>query len=132
MTGQIQVAPRVGVTRSLAVPTAIATACLLMWAIMHPANAENVATVLGVALKPVEISIDNFTFTPPEVTITSGTTVKWVNHDDIPHAVAEKSIAFRSPPLDTGEGFSHVFETAGEVQYFCSLHPHMVGRIIVK
>ena len=35
------------------------------------------------------ITIDNFTFTPPELTVAVGTTVKWVNHDDIPHLVGQ-------------------------------------------
>ncbi len=36
------------------------------------------------------VTIDNFTFTPPELTVAVGTTVKWVNHDDIPHLVVNK------------------------------------------
>lgn len=75
-----------------------------------------------------EISIDNFTFCPAEV----GTVVKWVNRDDIPHTVVEKSLAFRSKALDTDDTFTHRFYDVGEVDYFCSLHPHMTGRIIVK
>ena len=80
----------------------------------------------------VEISIDNFTFTPAEVTVAPGTTIHWVNHDDIPHAVAEKSLAFKSQALDTDEAFSQVLASAGTVDYYCTLHPHMTGRIVVK
>lgn len=82
--------------------------------------------------KTVEIHIDNFAFTPAEVTIAPGTTVKWVNRDDIPHTVVEKAIAFKSKPMDTDDSYTHTFETAGDVDYFCSLHPHMTGKIIVK
>src|SRR5262245_37298510 len=53
--------------------------------------------------KTVEIAISNFTFTPNEVTIAPGTTVKWVNHDDIPHLVAEKALEFKSQALDTND-----------------------------
>jgi len=80
----------------------------------------------------VEISIDNFTFAPAEVTIAVGTVVKWVNRDDIPHTVVEKSLSFRSKALDTDDTFTHQFNDVGEVGYFCSLHPHMTGKIIVK
>jgi plastocyanin len=61
-----------------------------------------------------------------------GTTVKFVNHDDIPHTVVEKKLSFRSKALDTDDAYSYTFATAGSFDYFCSLHPHMVGKIIVK
>jgi plastocyanin len=79
-----------------------------------------------------EITIDNFTFTPKELTIAVGTTVKWVNHDDIPHTVVEKKTSFRSKALDTDDSYSFTFASAGEFDYFCGLHPHMVGKVIVK
>jgi plastocyanin len=78
------------------------------------------------------VTIDNFTFTPPELTVAVGTTVKWVNHDDIPHVVVNKDKAFRSKALDTDDSFSYTFASAGTFDYFCALHPHMVGKVIVK
>ena len=78
------------------------------------------------------ITIDNFTFTPPELTVVVGTTVKWVNHDDIPHLVVNKDKAFRSKALDTDDSYSFTFTSAGTFDYFCGLHPHMVGKVIVK
>ena len=79
-----------------------------------------------------EITIDNFTFTPKELTVAVGTTVKWVNHDDIPHTIVEKKTSFRSKALDTDDSYSFTFTSAGTFDYFCGLHPHMVGQIIVK
>jgi plastocyanin len=78
------------------------------------------------------ITIDNFTFAPPELTVAAGTTVKWVNHDDIPHTVVNKDKVFRSKALDTDDSFSFTFASAGTFEYFCGLHPHMVGKVIVK
>jgi amicyanin len=78
------------------------------------------------------VTIDNFTFTAPELTVAVGTTVKWVNHDDIPHNVVDKNKAFRSKALDTDDAYSYTFASAGTFNYFCGLHPHMVGKIIVK
>jgi plastocyanin len=78
------------------------------------------------------ITIDNFTFTPKELTVAVGTTVKWVNHDDIPHTIANKDKAFRSQALDTDDSYSFTFTSAGTFDYFCGLHPHMVGKVIVK
>jgi plastocyanin len=82
--------------------------------------------------KTVEVAISNFTFTPNELTIAPGTTVKWVNHDDIPHLVGEKALAFKSQALDTNDSFTFTFTKPGVVEYFCVLHPHMIGKIIVK
>lgn len=78
------------------------------------------------------ITIDNFTFSPKEVTVAVGTTVKWVNHDDIPHTIVEKKTTFRSKALDTDDSYSFTFTSAGDFDYFCGLHPHMVGKVIVK
>ena len=78
------------------------------------------------------VTIDNFTFSPKELTVAVGTTVKFVNHDDIPHTVVEKNLSFRSKALDTDDTYSYTFATAGSFDYFCGLHPHMVGKIIVK
>jgi amicyanin len=78
-----------------------------------------------------QVKIANFTFDPPTLTVKAGTTVTWVNADDIPHVVSEKDGKFRSPALDTDDKFSQVFSTAGTVEYFCAIHPHMVGKIVV-
>jgi len=79
-----------------------------------------------------EIKIANFTFDPPVLTMKAGTTVTWVNNDDIPHLVSEKDGKFRSSALDTGDKFSQTFSTAGSVEYFCAIHPHMTGKIVVE
>jgi plastocyanin len=78
------------------------------------------------------ITIDNFTFSPKELTVAVGTTVKWVNHDDIPHTLVEKKTTFRSKALDTDDSYSFTFTRAGTFDYFCGLHPHMVGKVIVR
>jgi plastocyanin len=80
-----------------------------------------------------EIGIDNFSFLPKEITVPVGTMVTWTNHDDVPHVVASAEDQFKkSAALDTDESFSHTFTTAGNYTYFCSIHPHMTGKIIVK
>jgi plastocyanin len=80
------------------------------------------------------VNIDNFTFSPAQVTVAPGTTVTWTNRDDIPHTVtdAAEKRDFKSAPLDTGERYAHVFSTAGTYHYFCSLHPHMQGTVVVQ
>jgi amicyanin len=78
-----------------------------------------------------QVKIANFTFDPPTLTVKAGTTVTWINADDIPHVVSEKDGKFRSSALDTGDKFSQTFSTAGTVDYFCAIHPHMTGKIVV-
>jgi plastocyanin len=77
------------------------------------------------------VGIDNFTFTPAVLTVKPGTTVIFENHDDIPHLVVDVAGEFRSKALDTNDIFSVTFSTLGEIIYFCGLHPHMRGKIIV-
>ena len=89
--------------------------------------APSVAQTNGVA-----VTIDNFVFSPERLTVKAGTTVTWTNHDDIPHTVAAKDRAFKSKVMDTDESFSFTFATPGEYTYFCSLHPHMTGTIVVE
>ena len=79
-----------------------------------------------------KISIDNFTFAPAELTVKVGTTVTWTNHDDIPHTVTSSTNAFKSKALDTDDKFSFTFTTPGTFAYFCALHPHMTGSIVVE
>jgi len=96
------------------------------------AGAAASAATPAVAAAPATVKIDNFTFSPATLTIPVGTTVTWVNGDDIPHVVAEKNRVFKSKTLDTDDKFTFTFSTPGTVEYFCSLHPHMVGKIIVQ
>ena len=78
------------------------------------------------------VKIDNFTFGPAALVVKPGSTVTWVNNDDIPHTVRAVDGSFKSKVLDTGERFSFTFAKAGEYAYFCSLHPHMTGKVIVR
>jgi len=78
------------------------------------------------------VKIDNFTFDPPRLTVKAGTTVTWYNEDDIPHTVAATGKTFRSKALDTDGKFSFTFTTPGSYEYFCSLHPHLTGVIVVE
>jgi amicyanin len=81
---------------------------------------------------PNTVMIDNFTFGPAAVTVPVGATVTWVNGDDIPHTVVAVDKSFRSKVLDTDETFSFTFTKAGTYEYFCSIHPHMTGKVVVK
>ena len=83
------------------------------------------------AAENVEVKISNFTFNPAEITIHVGDTVTFKNEDDIPHSVVGKDGSFKLKVMDTNETRINTFITAGEFGFFCGLHPHMVGKVIV-
>jgi plastocyanin len=80
-----------------------------------------------------EVVIDNFSFSPNTLTLSVGATVTWINHDNVPHVVSSADNQFKkSTVLKTGQTFSHTFVATGTYSYFCSIHPRMTGKIIVK
>jgi len=81
---------------------------------------------------PSEVKIDNFSFSPATITVAAGTSVKWVNHDDIPHNVVADDKSFKSKVLDTDEQFTYTFTKPGTYTYFCSIHPKMTGKVVVQ
>ena len=84
------------------------------------------------AAAPAAVSIENFAFAQPSITVAAGTTVTWTNNDDIPHTVRAVDGSFHSAALDSADHYSFTFTKPGVYSYFCSLHPKMVGRVIVK
>jgi plastocyanin len=78
------------------------------------------------------VKIDNFVFSPNPVTVPVGSTVRWVNQDDIPHNVVSDDKSFKSKALDTDESFTYTFTKPGTYTYFCSIHPKMTGKIVVQ
>ena len=79
-----------------------------------------------------EVNIDQFTFYPQRITVKAGTTVTWINEDDVPHTVASSIKFFKSKALDTADKFSFTFTTPGTYAYICSVHPYMTGAVVVE
>jgi plastocyanin len=79
----------------------------------------------------MHVKIDNFVFTPDSLSVKAGTKIIFENEDDIPHSVVTTTNEFRSKALDTGENFSVTVTKPGTIDYFCGLHPHMKGKIVV-
>lgn len=95
---------------------------------------EQPASSPAPAPKQAKISIDNFSFKPKELSVAVGATVTWVNHDDVPHTAtsAGDAIVFDSKALDTDDTFSFTFSKPGTYKYYCKVHSHMTGTVIVK
>jgi len=79
-----------------------------------------------------EVQIDNFSFGPETLTVPANSTVTWVNKDDVPHVIASNDGLFKSKALDTDDKYSFTFIKAGTYPYYCSVHPKMVGKIVVQ
>jgi len=88
--------------------------------------------VAAVPTKMQKVTIDNFAFAPQVIVVAPGTTVTWTNADEDPHTVVATDKSFHSAAMDTDESYSFTFTRPGEYAYFCSLHPHMTGKVIVK
>jgi amicyanin len=78
------------------------------------------------------IEIAKHKFSLPTLTVPAGTTVTWLNRDEDVHTVVSTTQAFRSGALETDEAYSYKFTKPGVYQYFCTLHPLMTGKVIVK
>ena len=79
-----------------------------------------------------QVAIDNFVYSPVPLTVKVGTTVTWINHDDIPHTVDSTQGKFKSAALDTDDKFEFRFTEAGEYPFYCRIHPKMTGKVIVQ
>jgi len=90
------------------------------------------AEAATVAATTPQVTIEHATFGPATLTISVGTTVTWANHDGDLHSVASSQGLFVSSGLDPGDTFSYRFTTPGTYPYFCALHPHMKGTIVVQ
>jgi plastocyanin len=80
----------------------------------------------------IKVSAKNFMFSPATVTVKAGSTVTWVNLDEEPHTVFSDAGLFRSSALDTKESFSFKFDKPGTYHYLCTIHPRMLGTIVVE
>jgi 3',5'-cyclic-AMP phosphodiesterase len=99
----------------------------------HDAMMQRQANRKSLVLGPNEIGIDNFAFTPSPLTVKPGTTVTWINKDDVPHLIVNTQNKFKqSGVLDTDQRFSATLTKPGTYDYFCSLHPKMQGKIVVR
>jgi plastocyanin len=113
--------------KMLSFQASVLVACALQLTVI-----SDVVRAAPVPPPAASVSIGNFTFKAQVLTVKPGTTVTWTNADDIPHTVTSTTGAFKSKVLDSGDKFSFTFAKAGQFGYFCSLHPHMTGTVIVK
>jgi plastocyanin len=78
------------------------------------------------------IVVKDFMFAPNSVAVGVGSTVTWTNLDDEPHTVVSDAGLFKSGGLDTNESFEYQFNAPGIYHFTCSIHPRMVGTVVVR
>lgn len=113
----------------------VTTAALLVlsFGLWNTSHAKAVASEPGSSSGKYQIKIDNFSFAPATLTVPAGTSVTWVNQDDVPHTIlSSEGKTLKSPVLDTDEKFYFTFTKAGTYPYYCSIHPRMAGKVIVQ
>ena len=105
-----------------------------------PAGQSDNGAAAGQMAQPVavaaqagpRIEITKHKFSRPTLTVPAGTTVTWLNRDEDLHTVVSTTLAFKSAGLETDEAYSYKFAKPGVYEYFCTLHPLMTGKVIVK
>lgn len=80
-----------------------------------------------------QVTIQNFAFSPADITVKKGTKVTWTNQDSTQHTVTENDgkNGPSAPPLDNGKSYSFTFNETGSFHYHCSIHPEMTGTVTV-
>lgn len=81
-----------------------------------------------------DVSISNFAFQPRVITISVGSTVRWINADQAAHtstSVVSSTESWDSGNLASGQVFTHTFNTPGTFDYLCTLHLSMQGTVVV-
>ena len=120
---------------SVAVLIAIASVMILVGTVSQAQHEDGSGKLVQTAAgtdAASQVMIDNFVYSPVPLTVKVGTTVTWINHDDIPHTVDSTQGKFKSAALDTDDKFEFQFKEAGEYPFFCRIHPKMTGKIIVQ
>jgi plastocyanin len=89
-------------------------------------------TAAGEASQGGSVTIKDYAFTPPTLTVPAGTTVTWTNDDAVPHTATASDGSFDSGNLNPGQSYSFTFATPGSYPYVCQYHAGMQGTIVVQ
>jgi plastocyanin len=112
---------------------ALAGLVALSFALLNSGHTKLVAGEPNSSGNQYQVKIDNFSYAPSTLTVRTGTTVTWVNQDDVPHnVVSTEGNTLKSSLLDTDQKFSYRFDKVGSYPYYCSIHPKMIGKVFVQ
>jgi plastocyanin len=129
-SGSNSAAAAPAVSSPAAAPASAASAGTSMPGMEMPTGAATSAD--GPAVSANAIAIKNFAFSPAKVTVKVGTTITWTNQDSDAHTVTSMNGGpLRSKTLNTGDTYQYTFTTAGTYSYLCTIHPFMLGSVVV-
>jgi plastocyanin len=78
------------------------------------------------------VTIDNYAYSPDQLTVSAGQSVRFVNHDDAAHTITDKGGAFDSGSINKDKTWTYKFDKAGTYSYYCAIHPSMRATITVQ
>ena len=107
-------------------PIYLAALALVLIMVMAPS-----ATAQGMTTTTTQVSIQDFFFSPANVSVPAGTTVTWVNEGNVPHTVTSDDGQFDSGVLMPGDSYTVMFKGQGTITYHCAIHPSMTGSVTV-
>lgn len=81
---------------------------------------------------PNTVSIANMAYTPATITVSAGTKITWMNNDNMTHTVTADDESFDSGNIAPGSSFSRTFSVKGTFSYHCTIHPNMLGKVVVQ
>jgi plastocyanin len=114
---------------ALVLSSTLLTAC--------PSNQPAGSTTVGASPSPAAqtanaITISNFAYVPPSLTVTAGSTVTWINNDVARHTATADDLSFDTGDLPPGRNFPRLFDKAGTYPYHCNFHPAEKGTVIIR
>lgn len=77
------------------------------------------------------MTIQNNAFNPSSLNVTAGTTVTWINRDNVTQNVVSDSGLFDSGNLTNGMSYNYTFNQTGTYPYHSKISPSMKGTIVV-
>ena len=99
---------------------------------MHGGGALPAQTPVVTDAGEITIEISGYDFAPRDLTVQAGATATWLNRDGVPHDATESGQAWTTGALGQGGTATISFESTGLYDYFCTIHPAMRGRLVVR
>jgi plastocyanin len=120
-------------TRFAPFALALAAACLAAAAqAAAPPLATKSAAAPAASVTRHTVTMENFQFNPPSITVKPGDTVEWVNKDILAHTATATDRAFDSKSIDAGASWSWTAGKPGSYGYYCTFHPNMTAVVEVR
>jgi plastocyanin len=78
------------------------------------------------------VTISDFSFEPGNLRVPVGATVTWTNEDSAPHDATARGADWKTDRLSDADSDTLTFDEPGDYDYYCSIHPNMKARLVVR